>query len=67
MQPKTDFTFVLPSNTQTGMYQKVNIEDVDGKECKLSYQEIEKLEFLCKWIILMLRCGLVKETILFTI
>ncbi len=45
MQPKTDFTFVLPSNTQTGMYQKVNIEDVDGKDCKLFYQEIEKLEF----------------------
>jgi hypothetical protein len=46
MQPKADFTFVLPANIQTQMYQQVKIEDVEGEEYNLYYQEIEILKIL---------------------
>ncbi len=46
MQPKSDFTFVLPTNIQTQMYQQVKIEDVEGKDYNLYYQEIEILKIL---------------------
>lgn len=46
MQPKTDFTFVLPTNIQTQMYQQVKIKDVKGEDYNLYYQEIEILKIL---------------------
>lgn len=46
MQPKADFTFVLPTNIQTQMYQRVKIEDIEGKDYNLYYQEIKILKIL---------------------
>lgn len=46
MQPKADFTFVLPQNFQTQVYRKIKVEDIDGKDCSLYYQEIEILKLL---------------------
>lgn len=46
MQPKADFTFVLPANVQTQMYRKLNVENVDGNDYSLYYQEIELLKLL---------------------
>lgn len=46
MQPKADFTFVLPANVQTQMYQQVKIEDIEGEDYNLYYQEIEILKIL---------------------
>lgn len=46
MQPKSDFTFVLPKNIQTDMYQQVRVEDVDGKDYDLYYLEMETLKLL---------------------
>lgn len=46
MQPKADFTFVLPTNVQTQMYQQVKIEDIEGEDYNLYYQEIEILRIL---------------------
>lgn len=46
MQPKADFTFVLPVNIQTQIYQQVKIEDIEGEDYSLYYQEIEILKIL---------------------
>ena len=46
MQPKADFTFVLPPNIQTQMYRKIKVEDIDGADYSLYYQEIEMLKLL---------------------
>lgn len=46
MQPKSDFTFVLPANIQTEMYRQVKVEDVNGKDYDLYYLEMEILKLL---------------------
>lgn len=46
MQPKSDFTFVLPANIETEMYRQVKVENIDGKDYDLYYQEIEILKLL---------------------
>lgn len=46
MQPKSDFTFVIPKNIETRMYRKVEVEDVDGEELSMPYLDIEMLKLL---------------------
>ena len=48
MQPKTDFTFVLPANTQTQMYRQVTVENVNGNDYSIFYQKIESLKLLLR-------------------
>lgn len=46
MRPKADFTFMLPANMQKQMYRQLNVENIDGNDYSLYYQEIVFLKLL---------------------